>query len=71
MPGNGRGKTPFGGRPPPQNPTKPAKPPGNSWVGFNPSFVLSPGKTNPPPKKGGSGKTRRMKKGMKTRRARR
>ncbi len=64
MPGNGRGASPFGARPPPP-PPKPAKPTGNRWVGFNPAFLLSP------PKKGGAGKTRRMKKGMKTRRTRR
>ena len=64
MPGNGRGATPFGGRPPPP-PPKPAKPTGNTWSGFNPAFVLSP------PKKGGAGKTRKGKKGIKTRRARR
>jgi|Laugresu1bdmlbdd_1035124.scaffolds.fasta_scaffold14481_2 hypothetical protein len=60
MPGNGRGKTPFGGPPPPPPPK------GEMHSGlYNPLFG------HPPPKKGGAGKTRRMKKGMKTRRTRR
>ena len=64
MPGNGRGANPFRRSPPPP-PPQPAKPAGNSWVGFNPAFVASASK------KGGAGKTRRMKKANKTRRTRR
>ena len=61
MPGNGKGANPFVARPPP-----PPPPTGEMHSGlYNPLFG------HPPPKKGGAGKTRRMKRVSKTRRTRR